>query len=431
MPESIIIERPSGLQIPERRALTARFIDPPEIRDGETGDGSYTFIGHAAVWNRLSVDLGGFRERITRGAFTAVLDDPLLDVTLVADHGMGALTTVASTRGKTLELSEDAKGLRVYASVAPTTVGSDLKILMQRGDVQGMSFGFSIDEGGDTWAIEGDETVRTVLKVSRLYDVSIVSFPAYPATDVSVRGLALLVERRERLDLFDSTTGAVRRDEVARIRTRVDRLELELSPDQRAALDRASELANEEEPMPPAPDPRTDRSIESDADLRMAIRALIREPDQDAARAAVTVRAAELGAPGLIPASWAPDGSLRADALTTAELRETYNDLYTGLAAALDDALVTNGDYWWCWVQDFTDDTVIFVAGGDLYSAPYTVTPNGPISIDVDGRVKVRPVTEYVETEPTPAAVGDPEDSPAARDMLGHRLRLQAMELQL
>jgi HK97 family phage prohead protease len=432
MPASTVIERPTGIVVPELRHLATTFIDQPEIRDSDAGDGSYTFIGHAAVWNRLSVDLGGFRERILRGAFTSVLDDPTLDVVLVADHGLGALTTVASIRGKTLELSEDAKGLRVYASIAPTSVGADLKILMQRGDVQGMSFGFRVADGGDTWAEENGEVVRTIRSMGALIDVSIVSFPAYPQTDVSVR--SILVERRERLDLYDSTSGKVDPDEVARIRSRLESRTLELTPQQQEAFDRAAAaLANDNRP-----EGETVRSIATETDLRHAITHVGRAEGNDQERARIIARAAELDVRGLVPGTWAQDGTVRAGAALAAEQRETYNDIYTALNSALDDLFVDNGDFYYVWVQDFTATDVIFCAGGDLWSAPYTLIPGGTVTIGEP--VNVRPVTEYVametaglpaeSVESEPPELDEEGERTAARDALERRLRLMKLQAQ-
>jgi phage head maturation protease len=61
---------------------------------------------------------------------------------------------------------------------------------MKRGDINQMSFAFSIDRAGQNWEKQGDaDWERTITKVSRLYDVSVVTFPAYPQTDAAVRAL--------------------------------------------------------------------------------------------------------------------------------------------------------------------------------------------------------------------------------------------------
>lgn len=174
-----------------RRALIAPLADV-EIRESGSGDGSLHLQGHAAVFDRMSHDLGGFRERIARGAFADVLDaDP--DVHLV--HGHDMTSAMASTRAKTLELREDPAGLRVWAKLDPDD--PDVRRLvpkMRRGDVRQMSFAFSMAGGDDRWEIENADTadervVRTIVRVGGLHDVSVVAQGAYPQTDASLRGL--------------------------------------------------------------------------------------------------------------------------------------------------------------------------------------------------------------------------------------------------
>lgn len=143
-----------------------------------------------------------------------------------------------------------------------------------------------------------------------------------------------------------------------------------------------------------------DIKIASDAELRHAIRKLARaDASQDAVRKQVIADAKTLDLRGMIPDNWSEDGTLRSTDGVWAgrEQRETWSDLYTGLEAALDDKYDYDETGWYyVWVQDLTTTDVIFYAGGDLYSAPYTVTEGGPITIG--DHVKVRPVTNYVET---------------------------------
>jgi HK97 family phage prohead protease len=138
---------PEGLNVPETRRVQAPMADMEVREDGER----LIFQGHAAVFDRLSEDLGGFRERIQRGAFRKVLDaNP--DVRFLVNHDSMSATglPLARTTNNTLELREDPKGLRVYAELAPTTLAKDLRVLVKRGDVDQMSFGFSMrDENGD------------------------------------------------------------------------------------------------------------------------------------------------------------------------------------------------------------------------------------------------------------------------------------------
>lgn len=183
-----------------RHALVVPFQDL-EWRKAQNGrSDNYTMRGHAAVFNSLSEDLGGFRELLQPGAFrTALRGTP--DVRLLHNHNDDRVLarTTASVDGKpSLELREDGTGLHVWAVVQPRTWVDDLAIEMQAGLLDAMSFAFTLREGGDDWAVTEDGTVVRTIRadgIDHLYDVSVVAFPAYPATDVGVRELRNAVER--------------------------------------------------------------------------------------------------------------------------------------------------------------------------------------------------------------------------------------------
>lgn len=149
-----------------------------QFEDGG-GGGAAIIRGHAAVFDRLSHDLGGFRTRVAPGAFDQVLDrNP--DVHLLWDHD--TRYTLARTRSQTLELRADPRGLHVYAQLAPTSYAADLVALMRRGDVDQMSFACLIGE--DEWVENSDgEIVRTIQQVDELYDVTVCAQGAFPQTD--------------------------------------------------------------------------------------------------------------------------------------------------------------------------------------------------------------------------------------------------------
>jgi hypothetical protein len=169
----------------ETRRLTANKF---EVRQGPAGDGM-SFSGYAAVFNSDSEPLP-FVERIAPGAFKRSLKSKN-NIRMYLNHDSSML--LATTRAKTLRLMEDDRGLKVEADLPDTTVGRDLSTLIQRGDVDSMSFGFSVPPKGDSWSDDG--MVRE-LKEVRLYEVSVVTgFPAYQATSASVRSLDQLAER--------------------------------------------------------------------------------------------------------------------------------------------------------------------------------------------------------------------------------------------
>lgn|GEM_PF-1067991 len=212
--------------VPERRNVTAP-IEGIEWRDD--GD-KLIFVGHAAVFDRMSEDLGGFRERFKRGAFRKVLDrDP--DVRFLVNHDGLPL---ARTKNRTLELREDPKGLRVYAELAPTQAARDLRVLVQRGDVDQMSFGFSMFDdageraGNDVWEEEDGGVVRTVLSVGGLFDVSVVTFPAYTQTDASMR--------MHGIDVINAS-GEINERSLTDLAWKIHAGELDASVEERAAID--------------------------------------------------------------------------------------------------------------------------------------------------------------------------------------------------
>ena len=149
-----------------------------EIR--ETADGM-SFTGYAAVFNSDSEPLP-FIERIAPGAFKRSLQSRN-EVKLLWNHDAGE--PLASVRGGTLRLVEDEIGLRVEATLANTTRGRDVAELIRSKTIDSMSFGFSVIK--DSWQGE----VRT-LEAVRLFETSVVSWPAYTATSgtISVRSAA-------------------------------------------------------------------------------------------------------------------------------------------------------------------------------------------------------------------------------------------------
>ena len=159
-----------------------------EMRASEDGL-KMTFRGYAAVFDSPSEPLP-FIERIAPGAFKRSLRSRN-EIKMFVNHNMDRV--LGSTRAGTLRLSEDEKGLLVEADLPNTTDGRDLSVLLERGDVSSMSFGFTVPPKGDKWSEDGME--RTLTQV-RLHAVSVVTgFPAYEATTASVRNLAGLALR--------------------------------------------------------------------------------------------------------------------------------------------------------------------------------------------------------------------------------------------
>jgi len=168
-----------------------------EAREASLRDAGKTIAGHAARYDSLSEDLGGFVEIIRPGAFASVLRQ---DVRCLFNHNADLL--LGRTRSRTLTLSDDGHGLAFEVQTPETTVGQDLRILMSRGDVTGCSFSFDI--GDDRWSMQSGVLLREIFSFARLYDVGPVVFPAYPETDVGLRTEPhwMVANARRRMDLL-------------------------------------------------------------------------------------------------------------------------------------------------------------------------------------------------------------------------------------
>ena len=163
--ESYLEEEDEERNIWDKKDATEKRFFKVETRVSKKGKRNI-IEGHAAVFNELSEDLGGFREKINPGAFDDVLDN-------------------ARTSSGTLKLSTDKRGLKYSFDVPDTTAGRDLLVSMKRGDITQSSFAFQVES--DTWNTTSKGEIRTIEKVSRLFDVSPVSIPAYPtANDLSI-----------------------------------------------------------------------------------------------------------------------------------------------------------------------------------------------------------------------------------------------------
>lgn len=153
------------------------FVRPVDARD----DGSRrTVHGYAAVFDQPTEIAGEFLEVISPGAFAETLRSA--DVRAYFDHDKGRILGRASSG--TLRLREDATGLAVEIDLPDTTDGRDVRELITRGDVSGMSFGFVVTR--EAWDFSALLPRRTV-QVVDLIEVSIVSAPAYEGATVALR----------------------------------------------------------------------------------------------------------------------------------------------------------------------------------------------------------------------------------------------------
>jgi HK97 family phage prohead protease len=188
--------------------------------------GGMSFYGYAAAFNSPSEPLP-FTETIAPGAFSRTLK-ARNEVKMLMNHDTGRV--LASRRAGTLRLSEDSYGLRVEADLPDTTDGRDLSVLLKRGDITSMSFGFTVPEGGDYWSDENNRELRDV----RLHEISVVAFPAYQASAAGVRSVDMLADKTgldadtlaeamnalERGEKLTDDQAAVLEESVAKLRDR-------------------------------------------------------------------------------------------------------------------------------------------------------------------------------------------------------------------
>ena len=158
-----------------------------------------TVVGYGAVFNSESNDLGGFREYIAPGAFDGRLED---DVRFLVNHDANLI--LARTTNGTLRLSVDEKGLRYEADMPNTSTARDLMELLKNGTISQSSFAFTVEE--DSWEVKDGMNIRTIDKVSQLYDVSSVTYPAYnsASSSVALRSMKEWQEKEEAKKLEES-----------------------------------------------------------------------------------------------------------------------------------------------------------------------------------------------------------------------------------
>jgi uncharacterized protein len=200
----------------------------PEVRTNSVdfevraeGDGM-TFTGYASVFNSPSEDLGGFIEYVAPGAFKRSLQSRN-EVKLLWNHDSGE--PLASLRGGTMQLVEDERGLKVTASLPNTSRGRDVAELLRTKVIDSMSFGFNVIR--DSWSRDGQ--TRTLESV-RLFEVSIVSFPAYAETVAQVRSaptinpdeLADALLKLESGEELDSKSADLITEVVAKLKSQPD-----------------------------------------------------------------------------------------------------------------------------------------------------------------------------------------------------------------
>lgn len=144
-------------------------------------------VGYGARFNEATVIGKGrpwaFREKIAAGAFSEALKTS--DCRALFNHDSNHV--LGRQSAGTLNVFEDEAGLRYEITPPDTQDARDLMTKMERGDIRESSFSFNLDDDGDEWDDEATPPMRTIRKVSALFDVGPVTFAAYPTASAGVR----------------------------------------------------------------------------------------------------------------------------------------------------------------------------------------------------------------------------------------------------
>lgn len=171
----------------EIRAINAEF------RVKESEDEPTKIVGYAARFNEMSEEMWGMREQIAPGAFTDALK--FSDVRALWNHDPNYV--LGRTKNGTLTLSEDEEGLFYEVTPPDTQWARDLVESIKRGDVDQSSFAFTVEV--QEWDDGADPVIRTIRKVKELFDVSPVTYPAYPTATSGVRSIQDVAEEHKQL----------------------------------------------------------------------------------------------------------------------------------------------------------------------------------------------------------------------------------------
>jgi len=168
-----------------------------EIRAAESPQNDEMIVeGYAIRFNEPAIfDIFGteYREII---APTSLDGADMRDVPFKYNHSDNVMV-MARTRNKTLELIRDEKGLFIRAKLADTTAGRDLYTLIKRGDIDKMSFAFTVDYDNDGEEYNRKTRTRTIKRIKKIWDVAAVDTPAYDTTSISARSFFELEREKE------------------------------------------------------------------------------------------------------------------------------------------------------------------------------------------------------------------------------------------
>lgn len=179
-----------------------------------------TFLeGTPIVYDSLT-DLGDYDEIIARGALQ---NTDLKDVRFLVNHNTDMIPLARSRNNNeksTMQMSVNDNGMNIRVNL-DTENNAEAKALysaVERGDISGMSFMFSVD--GDKWEnLESEHPTRHILSIGRVFEVSAVTFPAYEATSIQARGLSGALDSA--LDSLESARAELRKIELQKLKIKI------------------------------------------------------------------------------------------------------------------------------------------------------------------------------------------------------------------
>jgi HK97 family phage prohead protease len=167
-----------------------QFFPSVELRAYKTEEESRMLVeGYAIVFNSESRDLGGFTEVVKENALDKALER---NNDVLALYGHDYQNVLGRQSANTLQLEKDERGIKFTLDLPNTQLGRDVYTLVERGDLKGNSFGFTVEK--DSWDKKGDKVIRTIEQVRDLFEISIVSLPAYEATELVKRNFEEFAE---------------------------------------------------------------------------------------------------------------------------------------------------------------------------------------------------------------------------------------------
>ena len=190
-----------------------------EVRANENEEHGHFLEGRPIVYDART-DLGWYDEIIEKGALDGA---DLKDVRFLINHNTDMVPLARSrnnNENSTMQLTVDDEGMgiRVDLDTENNTEARNLYSAVERGDIDGMSFMFTID--GDKWDdIDSDHPTRTITKFSKVFEVSAVTFPAYEQTSISARGLSEALESAK--ESLENERAAKRAIEAQKLKIRI------------------------------------------------------------------------------------------------------------------------------------------------------------------------------------------------------------------